>query len=55
MFFGFRLRKRSPTTIIWYEKDRKDMKNLLVHKFKKMLIFDQKILEVAISKNLNMW
>ena len=32
---------------VWYENDRKNMENLLKHKLKKMLIFDQKILEVA--------
>ena len=33
---------------VWYENDRKNMENLLKHKLEKMLIFDQKILEVAI-------
>ena len=33
---------------VWYEIDRKHMENLLKHKLEKMLIFDQKILEVAI-------
>ena len=32
---------------VWYENDRKNMENLLKHKLEKMLIFDQKILEVA--------
>ena len=34
--------------IVWYENDRKNMENLLKHKLEKMLIFDRKILEVAI-------
>ena len=37
---------------VWYENDRKNMENLLKHKLEKMLIFDRKILEVAIiSRN----
>ena len=32
---------------VWYENDRKNMANLLEYKLKKMLIFAQKILEVA--------
>ena len=36
--------------IVWYENDRKNMENLLEHKLEKMLIFDRKILEVAIAK-----
>ena len=33
---------------VWYENDRKNMKNLLKHILEKMLIFNQKILKVAI-------
>ena len=32
--------------------DRKNMENLMKHKLEKMLIFDQKILEVAIAKKM---
>ena len=32
---------------VWYGNDCKNMENLLKHKLEKMLIFDQKILEVA--------
>ena len=32
-----------------YENDRKNMGNLLIQKLKKMLIFDQKILEFSIT------
>ena len=34
---------------VWYKNDRKNIENLLNHKLEKMLIFDQKILEVALS------
>ena len=34
---------------VWYENDRKNMENLLEYKLRKMLIFAQKILEVAIT------
>ena len=39
---------------VWYENDRKNMENLLKHKLEKMLIFDQKILEVA-NRSFVMW
>ena len=33
----------------WHENDRKSEADLLIYKFKKMVIFDQKIIEVAIA------
>ena len=32
----------------WYQNDRKSEADLLIHKLKKVVIFDQKIIEVAI-------
>ena len=34
---------------VWYENDRKNMETLIVYKCKKKLIFDQRILEIAIA------
>ena len=51
-FYNIRLRKVNLRQKVWYENDRKNMANLLNHKLEKMLIFDQKILEVANIKNL---
>ena len=39
---------------VWYENDRKNMENLLKHKLQKMMIFDQKILEVAVVTQMTL-
>ena len=47
VFFGSAYANDHLRPKVWFDHDRKDMENLLVHKLKKMLIFDQKILEVS--------
>ena len=47
VFFGSAYANDHLRLKVWFDHDRKDMENLLVHKLKKMLIFDQKILEFS--------
>ena len=46
-FFDFSRRQVNLWPQLYYQNDRKKTENLLIYNSKKMLIFDQKILEVA--------